>query len=401
MRRLLLIAFLVALILPFASTAQFQPSNIQPTRPSGTGSGVTDVSCGANTHVVSIIGGIASCSPDTGGVTNIDCSGIGHLLSILSGNGTCSADASGGGASPGGSDSYAQYKSSTSFAGTSGLKLDGTTIIALKNKVTAVSTNTTLGDHNFVAATVGAGGITVTLPSAASTTVSRYTIAIVDAGVGNLTLAPNGTDKLNGVNASKVRTGQFSGYTVDLVDSSNGWWVTETYTSLTKTVQVDLATCTNVTAYASVDLPTTNAPTPNCLTGSNTQQATLDFADSANQTAQFSLLLPTGWVLGIDFDLYWLVTTGGGSNAVKTTVATGCGATTESYDVAFNTAQTITTNVAANNILAKSSQASITTTGCAPGEEMHVQVGRDVTDTSTAVARYKKVVLTMRVVPQP
>jgi len=324
---------------------------------------------------------------------------VGHLLKFAGGAWTCSADT--GSATPGGSDSNVQYKSGASLAGSTGIKLDGTTIISRKEKVTSLAGDTTLGDHNVIAATVGAPGITLTLPAASSTTVGSYTIIIVDTGAGNLTLAPNGTDKINGVNASKARTGQFSGFNVTLIDGTNGWRVEETFTSMTKTLQVDAALCNGSTPYPGFDLPASNPAVPTCLTGTNTQQATLDYADSANTFAEFSLMLPTGWVLGIDADLYWLVTASGGSNAVKWTVATGCEAVAESYDVAYNTAQTITTNVGSNNNLTKSSQTSITTTGCAAGEEMHLKVGRDTTDTFTGTARLKKVVLTMRIVPQP
>jgi hypothetical protein len=333
-------------------------------------------------------------------VNDKDCSGTGHILSVANGDFTCSADSAGAGA-PAGSDGNTQYKSGAAFAGSTGMNLDGTTILSVKNKVTALSTNTTLGAHNVIAATVGAGGITLTLPAAASTTVGHYSIVIVDTGTGNLTLAPNGTDKLNGVNASKARTGQFGGFQVDLIDGTNGWWVSELYNSLTKTIQVDAALCNNATAYPGLDLPTANAPTPTCLTGGNTQQGVLDYADGADSSAQFSLMLPTGWVLGIDADVYWLVTASGGSNAVKWTLATGCGATGETYNSTFNAAQTVTTNVLANDLLTKSSQASITTTGCAAGEEMHVKIGRDTTDTFTGTARLKKVVLTARIIPQP
>jgi hypothetical protein len=224
---------------------------------------------------------------------------------------------------------------------------------------------------------------------------------IVDAGTANLTISPNGTDKVNGVNSSKARTGQFSGFMIDLIDATNGWLVRETMTYLTKTAMIDVALCNNATAFPALDLPTANAPTPTCLTGSNTQQGALDFADSAIQTAQLSLILPPGWVLGIDLDVYWLVTTGGGVGAAKWMVSTGCGSMTESYDVAFNTAQTLAaTNLQANNIMTKSTQTGLTLTGCAAGEEMHLKIGHDNTDTSTATLRLRKLVLTLRVIPQ-
>lgn len=336
-----------------------------------------------------------------GAVQAKDCTGVGHVLSINTDSTvTCSADASVGGGTPAGSTGSVQYNAAGAFGGSTGLKVDGTTVVARKDKVTAISSNTALGDHNIVYVTVGAGGVTVTLPSAASTTVGKYDIIIADTGTGNLTLSPNGSDTLNGVNASKARTGRYSGYIVTWL-STTDWLVEEIFTTITKTLQVPTASCNNASAAPGLDLPTSNAPTPNCLTGTNTQQATLDFGDSANQTAQFAFILPAGWAAPLDADLFWLVTTGGGSAAAQWTIATACEGVGGSFDPAFNTAQTITTNVSANNLLTKSTQTGVTTTGCGAGSEMHVRIGRNVADTSTATLRLKNIVLTMRVQPQP
>jgi len=77
----------------------------------------------------------------------------------------------------------------------------------------------------------------------------------------------------------------------------------------------------------------------------------------------------------------------GGANAVKWTVQTACSADAATYDTAFNAAQTITTNVAANNIQTVSSQATVTVTGCAVDNVMNFKIGRDTSDTFTGTAR--------------
>jgi hypothetical protein len=102
----------------------------------------------------------------------------------------------------------------------------------------------------------------------------------------------------------------------------------------------------------------------------------------------------------MDIDLYWLVTASGGSNAVKWNVYTGCEATGASYDATFNSAQTITTSVGSNNNLTDSQQTAITLTGCSAGNEMHIKIERDTTDTFTGTARLKTIVLTVRITPQ-
>lgn len=143
----------------------------------------------------------------------------------------------------------------------------------------------------------------------------------------------------------------------------------------------------NSTAAPAFDLPVTQAPTPNPLTGTNVQKATLDYDDSVNEFAQFDVALPHTWVGNVDINLKWLVTASGGSNAVKWTVQTACSADAATYDTAFNAAQTITTNVAANNIQTVSSQATVTVTGCAVDNVMNFKIGRDITDTFTGTAR--------------
>lgn len=147
------------------------------------------------------------------------------------------------------------------------------------------------------------------------------------------------------------------------------------------------AGCNNSTAAPAFDLPVTQAPTPNCLTGTNVQKATLDYDDSVNEFSQFDMALPHTWTGAIDINLKWLVTATGGANAVKWTVQTACSADAATYDTAFNAAQTITTNVAANNIQTVSSQATVTVTGCAIDNVMNFKIGRDTTDTFTGTAR--------------
>jgi hypothetical protein len=162
-------------------------------------------------------------------------------------------------------------------------------------------------------------------------------------------------------------------------------------------VQVPAAGCNNATASPNWDLPPTNAPVANCLTGTNSQQGTADFDDTAARTMQTWLALPSGWTGSVDVDITWLVTAGGGANTVKFTVATACSASGATFDPAFNAANTITSGtVAANNALNITSQTAITTTGCAAGNILHIKFGRDNTDTSTATVRVLNVAFTIR-----
>jgi hypothetical protein len=162
-------------------------------------------------------------------------------------------------------------------------------------------------------------------------------------------------------------------------------------------IQIPAAGCNNATASPNWDLPTTNAPTPNCLTGTNSQQGTADFDDTAARTMQTWFVLPPGWTGNVDVDIDWLVTAGGGANTVKFTVATACSASGGTFDPTFSAANTITSGtVGANNAVNVTSQTAITMTGCAAGNVLHIKFGRDNTDTSSATARVLNVAFTIR-----
>ncbi len=147
------------------------------------------------------------------------------------------------------------------------------------------------------------------------------------------------------------------------------------------------ALCNNSTPAPALSLPTTAAPTPNCLTGTNIQSATLDYDHSTAENAVYQTILPHTQTGNIDISLYWLVTSGGGSGAVKWTISTACAATGATFDTAYNSAQTVTTSVGSNNNVTESTQTSLTTTGCAVDDVMYIKIGRDVSDSFTGTAR--------------
>lgn len=159
------------------------------------------------------------------------------------------------------------------------------------------------------------------------------------------------------------------------------------------------AGCNNATAGATWDLPTANAPTPNCF-GTSWRFGALDYADSANTTATFSFVLPTGWTGATDFIARAFINST--SQSVKLTIATICVATSEDIlNPTFNTAQTVTvTSPGTANQQFEFAQTGLTTTGCAAGELMIVKVGRDVTDTSTVTFSVVGAGISIRITPQ-
>lgn len=161
------------------------------------------------------------------------------------------------------------------------------------------------------------------------------------------------------------------------------------------------AGCSNTTATSFWDLPTSTPAVAACVSGTNTQKAYLDFADtSGGFSAQTGFRLPADFTGTADAKLTWLTTATSGN--VKWSLSTICVATdaTETDDPAFNTASTVTTAAAGvASRLQTSSLTSITITGCAAGEFMHVKVfrdGNDAADTISATARLVGVQLVLR-----
>lgn len=148
---------------------------------------------------------------------------------------------------------------------------------------------------------------------------------------------------------------------------------------------ISAAGCNNATPGSALDLPTANAPSPICH-GTTTTSGTLDFADSANQKATFEVALPAGWTGSEDLTFDWY--TSSTSVSGKWTIETVCKAANGDLvgSPTYNSAQTITTTSSSTaNGLTRSTQSGVTVTGCSAGNIEIIRVGRDVTDTSTAV----------------
>lgn len=86
---------------------------------------------------------------------------------------------------------------------------------------TALSSNTTLDStHDYIAATAGASGITITLPTAASDTGRTYTIQKVDSAAGTVTVATTSSQTISGPTTRLLAT-QWDSITV--VSNGANW----------------------------------------------------------------------------------------------------------------------------------------------------------------------------------
>ena len=155
------------------------------------------------------------------------------------------------------------------------------------------------------------------------------------------------------------------------------------------------ALCDNATARPAWSIPSSSAPSANCNTGRNVQEATLDFADG--NSAQYTLYLPSDWTGAIDARLMFFDSSTSGTVIFQ--IATACTATSGSSndDLAFSTADsfsTITLNAKAN-ALWEATKPSINTTGCQPGNKLQIKITR-ATDTAAGAARFSALELTTR-----
>lgn len=169
--------------------------------------------------------------------------------------------------------------------------------------------------------------------------------------------------------------------------ASSIWWDGTNWrlsTPLRKaSVVIPAATCQAAAAATGFSLPSSNAPTATCHVGTNTNYATLDFADSATQTAEDVLAIPSN-VLKTDVvvEVYTSATTGNSVPQFKY-LCTGAG---DNPDGSWSTAATVT--VAASGTASRPAYGTFSSAvpaSCA-GKTLHYQILRDPTHASDTIA---------------
>jgi len=257
------------------------------------------------------------------------------------------------------------------------LDFNGTINLSGSTTGSVVLNGTTSGSLTITTADATAQAITVT---GAAQTVGATTLTIPDMANTNDTFV------------FLAKSGTLTNKTIDAEGTGN-------VITIPRRLWFPAAGCNNATAGSIWDLPTSNPAVAACVTGTNTQKGVLDFADGANTlSAQITYKLPSTWTGTVDANIKWFSATTTGS--VVWQLATICVADAETDDPAFNTASTVTD--AAKGTTNQTNDAAITTvtvTGCAAGELMHVKILRDPTngsDDHAATARLIGVELVIR-----
>lgn len=146
------------------------------------------------------------------------------------------------------------------------------------------------------------------------------------------------------------------------------------------------AVCDSGGAY----IPNWNAngsdyPVASCVFGSNGVLAVSTFPDGATKYIYKDFRLPSDWAGVIDLSIFWRTTATTGN--VVWQLQTSCTADGESVDPAVNTVQTTTD--ATQGVASRFNTATlstVTTTGCAAGEMLHLRFFRDPTHASDTIA---------------
>ena len=166
-------------------------------------------------------------------------------------------------------------------------------------------------------------------------------------------------------------------------------------------IDLDAATCVGASAANNWDdSPTLTEPAAACLSYTSTTFGVSDFDAATDEGYQVKLYLPADWDGALDADFVWHAAATSGATAWAIQVA--CAAVDDPFSVTFNTASVVSdTAIGTTNEMNVASVTAITSTGCAAGELMFVQVYRDgdgtgATDDMTGDARLLKVRLKYR-----
>ncbi len=145
------------------------------------------------------------------------------------------------------------------------------------------------------------------------------------------------------------------------------------------------ANCQGTSAFTAFATPAANAPAATCVTGTNSNYATLDFDAATDESVQYHFPLTPDWTGNIDLDIRWRAAATSGD--VVYAIQTACVADAETGDPSWNTASTVTDTAKGTTLqFNDAAMTTITVTGCAAGEELMFKFYRDADNGSDTMA---------------
>jgi hypothetical protein len=259
--------------------------------------------------------------------------------------------------------------------------------------------STLTGGTNTTAAMVVGAGATFTVNDNAftvrdqtdTTKAVQFEVSGVSASTTRTLTVPNENTTIAGTDATQTLTNK----TIDAEGTGNT-------ITISQKISLPLVGCAGTTGSLLWDTLASNAPTATCSAGSTEttmMRGVADFPDSDGAySVQLAFPLPDDWTGAVGVKFYWRAAATSGD--VVWQAQTACRADGEVDDVAWNTANTVTdTTKGTANQLNTASISSLTTTGCAAGEILHLRVVRDrqhASDTITGVVSLGHVEVTLR-----
>lgn len=170
--------------------------------------------------------------------------------------------------------------------------------------------------------------------------------------------------------------------------------VPTTTTTLVDTVWIPSAGCVNNLAASVWDQPTSNMPTVECVTGSNTQKGVLSFDADTDQSSQIAFTLSPVWISPLDLEITWYAAaTAGSAGWCAQLVCVSDGDTDDPAFPIASTANCVSDPAKTSTLqLNKATIADLAATGCSGGDLVHIKLSRDadggvVTDSMTGSAK--------------
>lgn len=233
--------------------------------------------------------------------------------------------------------------------------------------VTAVSGVITASELNLTGGTLGSGTFLAGTPPTAPSNTNEVRFFFDSATLRWGTIANGGSAK-DYLTTSDTQT--VTGKTLDVEATGN-------VVTIQRRIRLRAARCNGTTpSLGDFELPTSGAATLACITGGNTVQGVLEFADSVTSTVQAHIKLPDTWTGVIDLYGDWRSSATAGN--VVYTVRASCSGQSESSDPAWGSTNTITDAAqGTTNNQNTFTRTAISTTGCTAGEWLHLEFGRD------------------------
>jgi len=205
----------------------------------------------------------------------------------------------------------------------------------------------------------------------------------ISSGGSSLAVTTGSASGFSAITSSPTAVLNFSSTTfnVSLTGSATAF-VTLT---LPLTFTYKAAVCQNTTASLGFSTYLSSGPTAACFTNAQTTLGIASFTDASTQEVQDHFSLPNDWTGSVDVAAVWKSTQTSGN--VVWQIKTACVAAGESLDPSWNTASTVTDAAQGTSNRANTAAlSSITTTGCAAGEEFFFNWFRNPADASDTLA---------------